>query len=71
MRAADVHPVVVFIGDSITDAGRDRTDPDSFGDGYVSLLASELKAGGAEVINLGIAGDRVVDLVARDRKSVV
>ena len=30
-----------FIGDSITDAGRDRNDPGSFGDGYVSLLAPE------------------------------
>ena len=54
-----------FIGDSITDAGRDRTDPGSYGDGYVSLLAPELMAGGAEVRNLGIAGDRAVDLAAR------
>lgn len=56
---------VSFIGDSITDAGRDRTDPGSLGDGYVSLLAPELVAGGAEVTNLGIAGNRVVDLAAR------
>lgn len=54
-----------FIGDSITDAGRDRTDPGSLGDGYVSLLAPELQAGGAEVLNLGTAGDRAVDLAAR------
>src|SRR5690606_9445355 len=54
-----------FIGDSITDAGRDRTDPASLGDGYVSLLAPELEAGGAEVFNLGIAGDRAVDLAGR------
>lgn len=56
---------VTFIGDSITDAGRDRTDPDSFGDGYVSLLAPELIAAGATVRNLGIAGDRARDLAAR------
>lgn len=56
---------IAFIGDSITDAGRDRTDPGSFGDGYVSLLAPELTAGGAEVFNLGIAGDRAADLAAR------
>lgn len=56
---------VTFIGDSITDAGRDRTDPGSFGDGYVSLLAPGLTAGGAIVRNLGIAGDRVADLAAR------
>lgn len=56
---------VTFIGDSITDAGRDRSDPASYGDGYVSLLAPELRAGGAEVLNLGIAGDRAADLAAR------
>jgi len=58
-------PRIVFIGDSITDAGRDRTDPASLGDGYVSLVAAELVAGGAEVVNLGIAGDRAVDLAGR------
>ncbi|GAT71551.1 SGNH/GDSL hydrolase family protein [Microbacterium hydrocarbonoxydans] len=56
---------IVFIGDSITDAGRDREDPASLGDGYVSLLAPELTAGGATVRNLGIAGNRAVDLAAR------
>ncbi|MGG1910274.1 GDSL-type esterase/lipase family protein [Microbacterium sp. NRRL B-14842] len=56
---------VTFIGDSITDAGRDRSDPGSFGDGYVSLLAPELQAAGATVRNLGIAGDRARDLAAR------
>lgn len=56
---------VTFIGDSITDAGRDRSDPDSLGDGYVSLLAPELIAAGATVRNLGIAGNRVRDLAAR------
>lgn len=56
---------VTFIGDSITDAGRDRSDPESFGDGYVSLLAPELQAAGATVRNLGIAGDRARDLAAR------
>lgn len=56
---------VTFIGDSITDAGRDRADPGSFGDGYVSQLAPELVASGATVRNLGIAGDRARDLAAR------
>jgi len=56
---------VTFIGDSITDAGRDRSDAGSYGDGYVSLLAPGLIAGGARVRNLGIAGNRVADLAAR------
>ncbi len=56
---------VTFIGDSITDAGRDRADPESLGDGYVSLLAPELRAAGATVRNLGIAGNRARDLADR------
>ncbi|UAJ78927.1 SGNH/GDSL hydrolase family protein [Leifsonia sp. ZF2019] len=58
---------LVFAGDSITDAGRDRTDDDSFGDGYVSLIADELPAQGADVVvvNRGVSGDRAVDLERR------
>lgn len=60
------HPSrIVFIGDSITDAGRDRADAASLGDGYVSLLAPELAAAGATVRNLGIGGNRAKDLAAR------
>lgn len=57
----------VFYGDSITDAGRDRADESSLGDGYVSLLAARLRDGddAATVRNLGISGNRARDLEAR------
>jgi len=54
---------LVFAGDSITDAGRDRGDAASLGDGYVRLVAQELAD--AVVVNKGISGDRAVDLAAR------
>ena len=54
--------VFVFAGDSITDAHRDRDDITSLGDGYVSLLADELDG---HVINVGISGNRAVDLRGR------
>ncbi|NKY07768.1 hypothetical protein HF998_12415, partial [Cellulomonas hominis] len=54
---------LVFVGDSITDAGRDRADAASLGDGYVGLVARALP--GTRVVNLGVAGDRAVDLEAR------
>ena len=54
---------LVFVGDSITDAGRDRDDAASLGDGYVGLVARDLPD--AQVLNLGIGGDRAVDLEAR------
>ena len=58
---------IVFIGDSITDAGR-REDPDRhLGHGYVRLVSAALAARGdtRPIINTGISGDRAVDLRAR------
>ncbi|AYF97951.1 SGNH/GDSL hydrolase family protein [Protaetiibacter intestinalis] len=57
---------LLFIGDSITDAGR-RDDPDGLGSGYVRLVAASLAARGDRrtVLNRGIGGDRIGDL--RDR----
>jgi lysophospholipase L1-like esterase len=57
----------VFAGDSITDAGRDRTDPGSLGDGYVALVAQSLRHQGvpATIVNAGVAGDRAADLERR------
>ncbi|MEU8512833.1 GDSL-type esterase/lipase family protein [Kitasatospora sp. NPDC048722] len=59
--------VVLFQGDSITDAGRDRTDPASLGDGYAARAATALHTAhpGATVLNRAVAGDRIRDL--RDR----
>ncbi|MFI0901357.1 SGNH/GDSL hydrolase family protein [Streptomyces sp. NPDC020983] len=58
---------VLFQGDSITDAGRDRGDDSSLGNGYVSLVAEKLTAANParRVLNRGIAGNRVADLRAR------
>ena len=58
---------IVFIGDSITDAGR-REDPDRhLGHGYVRLVSDALAARGdaRPIVNTGISGDRAVDLRAR------
>jgi lysophospholipase L1-like esterase len=60
--------VVLFQGDSITDANRDRI-ADSLGTGYVYLAASLFSALYPEkqvrFINRGISGNRVTDLEAR------
>ncbi|MFJ4460765.1 SGNH/GDSL hydrolase family protein [Streptomyces sp. NPDC088928] len=67
---------LLFIGDSITDAGRDRADATSLGSGYVQEIARTLhdRAGdGAApvVINRGINGNRVYDLEARWTTDVI
>ncbi|MFE5408276.1 SGNH/GDSL hydrolase family protein [Microbacterium sp. NPDC056569] len=58
---------LVFVGDSITDAGRDRSDVGSLGDGFVRLVADELgrEEASVRVVNVGIAGNRAVDLARR------
>lgn len=58
---------LVFVGDSLTDAGRDRDDDASLGDGHVRRIADALAVRGEDVsvLNRGIAGNRAVDLEAR------
>lgn len=60
----------LFQGDSITDAGRsDYADPHAMGTGYPRLLEAELTAmEDCDVMNCGISGSRVVDLLARWKK---
>ena len=54
---------ILLTGDSITDAGRDRSDLASWGSGYAALIGEALAA--ETVINTGISGNRVVDLQGR------
>lgn len=61
---------VLFAGDSVTDCGR-REDPQGLGDGYVRVLASQLTPQGITVSNVGIGGDRVIDLKARWAEDVL
>ncbi|MCM1135396.1 MAG: SGNH/GDSL hydrolase family protein [Clostridium sp.] len=61
----------LFQGDSITDSGRgNHDDPHETGNGYVRLLEGDLtfKHQDYEVLNGGIGGDRIVDLLARWKK---
>jgi len=60
---------VLFIGDSIMDAGRKYEDPASLGSGFVTMAAglfgSLYPELGVQFHNRGIGGHRVVDLAAR------
>ncbi|MCX4986102.1 SGNH/GDSL hydrolase family protein [Streptomyces sp. NBC_00572] len=55
---------LLFVGDSVTDTGRDRADPTSLGEGYVRMIAEALPFP-ATVVNKGLNGNRVYDLEAR------
>lgn len=66
--------LILFQGDSITDAGRIRELPHGMGVGYASMVAGEL--GTAEPYqyifrNRGISGNRVVDLFARMKVDMI
>lgn len=64
--------VVLFQGDSITDAGRNRDDAESLGFGYALFAASWFQAQHPEkpvrFLNRGISGNRVIDLQSRWKK---
>ncbi|WP_208560944.1 SGNH/GDSL hydrolase family protein [Marinilactibacillus kalidii] len=63
------HDKILFIGDSITDVDRDRSNPNDLGKGYPLMIAAELQAGIPEeqltFYNRGISGDKVIDLKKR------
>lgn len=60
---------ILFIGDSLTECGRDFSDPSSLGDGYVALFAQYWATANTStpvtVLNRGVSGNRVIDLKAR------
>lgn len=60
---------ILFQGDSITDAGRDRSDYHNLGEGYPFYAAQYIKEDNPETdfefINLGISGNQTIDLVNR------
>lgn len=59
---------ILFQGDSITDAGRNRDLPFDMGKGYPNLVSAHIgfeNPGEYEFINRGISGNRIVDLYAR------
>jgi len=61
--------IVLFQGDSITDAGRDRQQPEHLGAGYAFIAAAWFQALYPEkevrFLNRGIGGDRVTNLAER------
>lgn len=65
----DINMKILFQGDSITDAGRDRNDPTYLGNGYPKYAAALIAARHPNVdftfYDLGISGDRAECL--RDR----
>lgn len=65
---------IVFQGDSITDAGRNRNNDNERGIGYPTLVSAELgfKYPGEFVfINEGVSGNRIVDLYARIKRDII
>lgn len=59
----DLPKFFAFLGDSITDAGHDRTTPEDPGKGYLGRLSERLPT--ARLLNFGISGNRLEDLRGR------
>ena len=60
---------ILFQGDSVTDAGRDRSDPHDMGNGYPRYASAMIQDSFSdkefEFVNLGISGNRTEHLVER------
>ena len=60
---------ILFQGDSVTDAGRDRSNPADLGEGYPKFASAMIQDSYPdtefEFVNLGISGNRTEHLVAR------
>jgi lysophospholipase L1-like esterase len=66
---------IEFIGDSITDCGRNSPGLQPLGDGFVRQVHDLLQAGYPElqlkIVNKGISGDRVTSLKSRWKTDVI
>lgn len=66
---------ILFQGDSITDAGRDRSCIQHLGGGYPYYAAAEIRAAYPDVafefLNTGISGDRAESLLARWQEDAI
>jgi acyl-CoA thioesterase-1 len=60
---------ILFLGDSITDCGRDRLNPVDLGKGFPALVAAQLAATSPDAslafYNRGISGNKIQDILAR------
>lgn len=65
---------ILFFGDSITEANRDKGDPSSLGDGYVYILHEKLKNLYEDIhfefVNCGVSHSRIADLEVLAEKEV-
>lgn len=62
---------IVFLGDSITDCGRNYNDIESIGTGYVSIIKQNKCCNKYHIINKGIAGNKIADLYNRLKKDCI
>lgn len=65
---------ILFQGDSVTDAGRNRENTALGGRGYATMVSAKLGfeyPGEYEFMNRGISGNRVVDLLARMKADII
>ena len=65
---------ILFQGDSITDAGRSRTEDWLLGRGYPLLVEASLGLEAPnehEFLNRGISGNRIVDVYARIKRDII
>ncbi len=61
---------ILFLGDCITGSDRDLNNPDDLGHGYVARINDALRNYRIKVINRGMDGNRIIDLLEQYEKNV-
>ncbi|WP_239255352.1 SGNH/GDSL hydrolase family protein [Listeria ilorinensis] len=61
---------ILFQGDSVTDAGRDRNQPNHLGEGYVKMIA-EKWGNTMTILNRGISGNTSADMAKRWQEDAI
>ena len=66
---------ILYLGDSVTDSGRDKTNPADLGNGYVKYATENIKNACPDMdisfYNRGISGNRTEDVVVRLDSDVI
>lgn len=66
--------IILFQGDSITDAGRNKENDMYLGVGYARMVEAQIgfeQPGKYKFINRGVNGNRIVDLYARIKRDII
>ena len=62
---------ILFQGDSVTDAGRDRSDPHDMGNGYPRFASAMIQDSFPDAEGLGVTNGEVVKVLVKSERTTI